>query len=415
MSTTPTLSSPMTPPPVSPAASDATTTSDTADSADTDIHPARVRLRGARRVVVKVGSALLRDTARDPFAHFAAEIMALRRAGRDVVVVSSGAIALGLPILAMDKRPTDLPSLQAAAAAGQSLLMGRWTAAFSWFGASVAQVLLTHDDLKDRRRWKNARGALQVLLARGIIPIVNENDTVSVAEIKLGDNDTLAAAVAGVVDADTVVLLTGAAGLFTGDPGVDAAAVRVPVVEQLNDDVRAFAGAAAAHGTGGMVTKLEAASIAKRHGAQTVIAPGARVGVLAEVFGGVDVGTVVAASPADKRNERRRWIGTLKPRGSIHVDAGAHNALKKNGSLLFAGVCGVDGDFVEGDVVAVVAAGGVIGRGVVAVGADVARQVMGKKTHAAREEVKDLPDELIHRDELVLDDVGPLTGNENSP
>ncbi len=370
-------------------------------------HPARARLRGAKRVVVKVGSALLKDTKRDPFAHFAAELMHLRREGREVVLVSSGAIALGLPILGIDKRPSDLPSLQAAAAAGQSLLMGRWTSAFSWFGASVAQVLLTHDDLKDRRRWKNARGALQVLLARGIIPIINENDTVSVAEIKLGDNDTLAAAVAGVVDADTVVLLTGAAGLYSADPSVDAGAVRVPVVEQLTDDVRALAGAAAAHGTGGMVTKLEAASIAKKHGAQTVIAPGAVVSILADVFAGRDVGTVVVANPADKRNERRRWIGTLKPRGTVHVDSGAKNALKKNGSLLFAGVKSVDGDFAEGDVVAVACDGSVIGRGVVAASADVTRRVMGKKTAAARDAVRELPDELIHRDELVLDDPSP--------
>jgi len=367
------------------------------------LHPARARLVGAKRVVVKIGSALLKSEARDPFAHFAAEIMGLSRAGVEVVVVSSGAIALGLPALKLAARPTDLPTLQAAAAAGQSRLMGRWAQAFSWFSTDVAQVLLTHDDLKDRRRWKNARQSLLVLLERGVVPIVNENDTVSTAEIKVGDNDTLAAAVCGLTDADAVVLLTSAPGLYSKDPTVDPDAVRVPVVEQLTDDVRRLAGGASTHGTGGMITKLEAAAIARRHGAQTVIAPGAVTGILSAVFRGDDVGTVVAASPADKVTERRRWIGTLKARGTITVDAGAVTALQKNASLLFAGVRSVDGDFDAGDVVAIVdAAGKAIAKGLVAVDADSARRVMGMKSADARAVMADLPDELVHRDELTM-------------
>jgi glutamate 5-kinase len=367
-------------------------------------HLARTRLVTAKRVVVKIGSALLKSATRDPFAHFAAEIMGLRREGREVVVVSSGAIALGLTALHLQARPTDLPTLQAAAAAGQSRLMGRWAQAFDWFDVEVAQILLTHDDLKDRRRWCNARQALAVLLERGVVPIINENDTVGVAEIKLGDNDTLAAATAGLVDADVVVLLTGAPGLFTADPHKDPSATRIPIVEQLTDDVRALAGGAAAHGTGGMTTKLEAAAIARRHGAQTVIAPGNEVGILSRVCAGDDVGTVIAASAADRENERRRWIGTLKARGTIVVDAGAARALRTHASLLFAGVTEVSGDFEAGDVVLIVHAGrGVVARGVVAVDADTARQVMGQRTSDARLRWPELPDELVHRDGLVVE------------
>jgi glutamate 5-kinase len=368
------------------------------------MHAARTRLTEARRVVVKIGSALLKSTERDPFAHFAAEVMALRRQGREVVVVSSGAIALGWPSLKFAARPTDLPGLQASAAAGQSRLMARWAQAFGWFDVDVAQVLLTHDDLRDRRRYENARQALLLLLSRGLVPVINENDTVSVDEIKLGDNDTLAAAVSGLVDACAVVLLTGAPGLLTADPTLDPHAVRVPVVDELTDDVRALAGGAANHGTGGMITKLDAATIARRHGAQTVIAPGKTAGVLASVFAGDDIGTVVAASPADRATARRRWIGTLRARASVTVDDGAAAALSRNGSLLWAGIHRIDGDFEPGDVVRIVDQHGrAVGRGLAAVDAETARTVMGRKTVAARALVASLPDELIHRDDLVLD------------
>lgn len=366
--------------------------------------PARSRLTTAKRVVVKIGSALLRSHSHDPFAHFAAEIMDLRRQGKTVVVVSSGAIALGYPSLRFATRPTDLAALQASAAAGQSKLMAHWAQAFGWFDVDVAQILLTHADLLDRRRYNNAKGALAVLLERGLLPIVNENDTVSVDEIKLGDNDTLAAAVSGLIDADAVVLLTNAAGLFTADPGIDPGAQRVAVVDDLTPEVRAFATGAAALGTGGMITKLDAAAIARRHGAQTVIAPGLERGILRRVFAGGDVGTVVSATASDRDTAKRRWIGSLKARGSVVVDDGAVAALLKNSSLLFAGVVGVEGDFAAWDVVTVKdRAGKVFARGLSAVAADTARLVMGKKTADAHALVVDLPDELLHRDDLVLD------------
>ena len=363
---------------------------------------ARASLAGARRVVVKVGSALLKE-GDGAFARFAAEVAALWRDGREVVVVSSGAIALGLEPMGLAERPRDLASLQAAAACGQSRLMARWDVAFAAHGRHVAQILLTHADVNDRRRYLNAKDALERLLAAGVVPIVNENDTVAVEEIKFGDNDTLAGEVCGLVGASVVVLLTGADGLYTADPGVDPAAARVSVVEKI-DDVRAMAGPPAKFGTGGMVTKLDAGGVAQRHGAATVIAPGRAPGVLAQVFAGADVGTVIVpdATPA---KARKRWIATtLRPKGTLRVDDGCVAALKRNASLLFAGVKQVDGDFGPGDAVDVVDEGGtVVARGIVTLAARDAKKVAGLKTLEAQRAVGEpIPDELIHRDDLVL-------------
>lgn len=368
--------------------------------------PAREELRRARSVVVKVGSALLAAREPDPFAGFAAQVARLRADGVRVVLVTSGAIALGFPALGLVERPKDLAGLQAAAAAGQSKLMWRWGEAFARHGVEVAQVLLTHADLRDRRRYLNARQAFLRLLDAGVLPVVNENDTVAVDEIKLGDNDTLAAQVCGLCDAQVVVLLTGAAGLYTADPSVDPTAVRVPVVEVLDDAVRALAGPAARLGTGGMITKLDAAVAAQRHGAGTVIAPGRLDDVLAKVFSGEDVGTLIVAPPGEREGARKRWIGTaLRPRGTIFVDDGAEQALtKKNASLLFAGVRTVDGTFLAGDAVNVARAkdGVVFARGLTRLSSPDARLVAGKKTSEAHGLLPALPDELIHRDDLVL-------------
>jgi glutamate 5-kinase len=366
---------------------------------------ARAELKDARCVVVKVGSALLAQKEPDPFASFAAQIAELRKKGVRVVLVSSGAIALGFPALGLAERPKDLAGLQASAAAGQSKLMWRWGEAFHAHGLEVAQVLLTHADLKDRRRYLNARQAFLRLLDAGVVPVVNENDTVAVDEIKLGDNDTLAAQVCGLCDAQAVVLLTGAAGLFTADPSVDPGAVRIPVVDILDDAVRALAGPAARLGTGGMITKLDAAAAAQRHGAATVIAPGRQPGVLASIFAGDDVGTVIRAPVGEREGARKRWIGTaLRARGTVFVDEGAESALKKNASLLFAGVRKVDGTFLAGDCVNIarVADGSVFARGLVRLSSTDAAVVAGRKSAEAQALLPALPDELIHRDDLVL-------------
>lgn len=365
---------------------------------------ARDELLSARRVVVKVGSALLAKSP-DAFARLAAQVATLRARGLEVAVVSSGAIALGVAPLGLAARPRDLPSLQAAAAAGQSRLMWRWGEAFAAHQLEVAQVLLTHGDLRERRRYLNAKSAMRRLLEAGVIPIVNENDSVSVDEIKLGDNDTLAAEVCGLVDADVVVLLTGAAGLFTADPALDAAAVRIPVVDAIDDRVRALAGPPAALGTGGMVTKLTAAENAGRHGASTVIAPGGVDDVLARLFRGDDIGTLLRAPAGAKESARKRWISTtLRPRGTVYVDEGAERALKKHASLLFAGVREVSGGFTPGDPVDVARAHDrtPFARGLVRLSADDARRVAGMKTTDAQAVLAGLPDELIHRDDLVL-------------
>ena len=232
-------------------------------------------LKRAQTVIVKVGSALLAQGEHpSAFVRIAAQIAQLRAQHRRVVVVSSGAIALGLERLGFAERPTALSALQACAAAGQGRLQRQWDEAFAAHSLGVAQILLTNADLQNRRRFLNAQGALNVLLDRGAIPIVNENDTVSVDEIKLGDNDTLAAQVCGIVGGDVVVLLTSANGLHTNDPSLDPTSERIALVDDIAD-VEKFAKGAARFGTGGMRTKLDAAKIGRTHGAATVIVPGA--------------------------------------------------------------------------------------------------------------------------------------------
>ncbi len=366
---------------------------------------ARRALSRARRVVVKVGSQLL---ASDPgtFGRVADDIAALVGAQRQVVLVTSGAIALGLEPLGLRARPRDLVGLQAAAAAGQSRLMRRWMDVLEGVHERpCAQVLLTHADLADRRRYLNARSALARLLEAGVLPIVNENDTVSVEEIKLGDNDLLAAEVCGLVDAAAVVLLTSADGLMSGDPARDPSATRVPFIEDVGAAEK-LAGKPSKLGTGGMATKLRAAEVARRHGAVTVIAPGGRAGVLAAALRGDDVGSVFATPPETPARARKRWIAhTLRPAGTLLVDDGAVEALRRNASLLFAGVREVSGRFSEGECVDIAAAsdGAVFARGLVTLDATRARKVAGKKSSDARLALGELlPEELVHRDDLVL-------------
>ena len=363
----------------------------------------------SRRLVVKIGSALL--TAQDgsfdveAFAALAGEIGDLVNRGNQIVVVSSGAISLGLAPLGLKQRPADIATLQAAAAAGQSHLMAAYERVFASRGRAAAQVLLTHSDLSDRRRYLNARRALCTLLERGLIPVVNENDTVSVDEIKVGDNDTLAAEVVGLVDADTLVLLTVVDGLYDGDPAADGVAL-IDRVTEIDEHIRAVAGGAGRLGTGGMATKLHAAELAAGHGAPTTLASGRRRGVVAGAIAGTCLGTVFELE-ARRLGARKRWIGqTLRPSGALVVDAGARRALvNQHRSLLPIGVVEVRGDFARGDLVTIEdSAGLAIGRGLVAYDADEARRIIGH--HAA--EIEGLigyrfSDELVHRDDLVVD------------
>ncbi|MFZ9887645.1 MAG: glutamate 5-kinase [Myxococcota bacterium] len=365
---------------------------------------ARSSLAAARRVVVKVGSQLL---AAEPstFARVAADIAALVTAGRQVVLVTSGAIALGLEPLGLTERPRDLVGLQAAAAAGQSRLMRRWMDVCEGVhGMRCAQVLLTHADLADRRRYLNARSALGRLLGAGLLPIINENDTVSVEEIKLGDNDLLAAEVCGLIGAAAVALLTSSDGLMSGDPKSDPTAARIPFVTDVNT-ANGLIGIPSRFGTGGMGTKLRAAELARRHGAVTVIVPGSRAGVLAAAMAGDDVGTVFSPPSESPARARKRWIAhTLRPAGTLIVDEGAKAALEQHASLLYAGVREVRGRFYEGDCVEVALSDGApFARGLVALDHERAAKVAGLKTAAARERLGELlPNELVHKDDLVM-------------
>lgn len=365
----------------------------------------RTTLTATRRLIVKVGSQLLADDP-DIFVRLATEIASLWREGREVVLVTSGAIALGFPVLGLPSRPRDLASLQAAAAAGQGRLMARWGAAFEAAGRPVAQVLLTHADLASRRRYLNARSALMTLLGAGVVPVINENDTVSVEEIKLGDNDLLAAEVCGLVSAELVILLTGADGVMSDDPRHNPLAERIAQLDVIDERVRDAMGKPSALGTGGMRTKLRAAEVARLHGASTLIAPGRRPGVLRALLLGEDVGTWITPPAESPRRARKRWIGhTLKATGVLRVDEGAERALRGQGSLLFAGVREVEGEFAAGDCVEVRRLEGdhLFARGLVALPAADARRVIGLRTDAARDVLGyPLPDELIHRDNLAL-------------
>jgi glutamate 5-kinase len=352
----------------------------------------RAALRKAKRVVVKIGSSTL---ARDEgaYARLARAVRDLRDEDRHVVLVSSGAIALGAHKLGYRGRPKEMARLQAAASAGQSLLMHAYEEAFDREGIAVAQVLLTHADLADRGRANNARAALEALLEAGAVPILNENDAVAVEEIKFGDNDELSAMVTPLVGADVLVLLSDVAGLLDGAGGRvsvvrDVTSEALPLVRSKKSDA----------GTGGMASKIEAARRATLAGAHVVIADATKKGVLGGIFQGEDEGTVFVAA-ARRLPAKKHWIAfTLRPRGDLWLDAGASTAVKSKGtSVLAIGVRGVRGSFDEGDSVRLFGPDGVeLGRGLARCSATEAVRIAGTKDHAEDRAV------LVHRDDLVV-------------
>jgi len=361
-----------------------------------------------RRVVVKVGSrALVGDRLRldeGSISGLVEQIVGVRAGGRQVVLVSSGAIAAGLGELGWTQRPRDLPGLQAAAAAGQARLIGLYRDAFARHGAVVAQVLLTHSDLRARERHLNARNTLSRLLGAGVVPIVNENDTVAVDEIRVGDNDLLSALVANLISADLLVLLTTADGLLSRPPGEGGKLIAR--VESITAEIRAMAGGAGSSvGTGGMRSKLQAAEMVSRCGIPLVIANARLPGVLPRILAGETVGTLFDPGSA-RMAGRKRWIAFFhRPRGQITVDRGAAGALRFRGSSLLAiGVKSVAGDFERGDPVSILDEEGLeIARGLVNYPAPQLRLICGRRSdqiatilgHCEYEEV-------IHRDNLVL-------------
>ena len=368
-------------------------------------------LSAARRVVVKIGSSLLIDAAtrqptRDWLAAVASDLAALKAEGREVIVVSSGSIALGrgrLPALG-----ARLEDKQAAASVGQSLLMAAWSEALAPHGLIAGQVLLTRDDTERRRRWLNARATIQALLTHGVIPIVNENDTVATEEIRYGDNDRLAARTAQLARADLLILLSDVDGLYTADPRRDPNAAHLPFIETLSPDILAMGGGANADagvGTGGMATKLAAAQIARSAGCATIIASGQTLSPLSAIRDGARA-TLIAA-PDGPMAAYKQWIaGSLSPTGVLTLDAGAVAALKAGKSLLPAGVTGVSGGFEKGDCVRLIDPDGrAVGVGLAAYAADEAARLRGRRS----DEIETLlgyrgASVLIHRDDMVLDD-----------
>jgi glutamate 5-kinase len=371
---------------------------------------ARRALTRARRLVVKVGSGLITEPGQGPhegrIGALAADIASLIRDRREVALVSSGAIATGTARLGLEARPRSIPEKQAAAAVGQSALMWQYEHAFKRFGIPVGQVLLTGQDISDRSRYLNARNTLLTLLDFGVLPIVNENDTVAVDEIKVGDNDNLAALVAHLIDADLLVLLTDVEGLYTGDPRRDPGARRLDTVEAVTEAIEGLVyDAAGAVSVGGMSTKLQAAQKAAASGIPMVIASGHEAGVLPRLLKGEAVGTYF--KPRDDRlAARKRWIAfAVPPQGRLTVDAGAKKALTERGkSLLPSGLVEVDGEFQAGEVVALAELDGKeFARGLVNYDASELRRIRGSRTADIEKTLGyKRVDEVVHRDNLVV-------------
>ena len=369
----------------------------------------RPKLESARRLVVKIGSALLVDEEsrglRRPWLDaLSDDLAALKAGGSEIIVVSSGAIALGRHQLGLHRRSMRLEESQAAAATGQIQLAHAYQETLDRHEIAVAQILLTLEDTEERRRHLNASSTLGTLLRMGILPVINENDTVATATIRVGDNDRLAARVAAMMNADVLVLLSDIDGLYTSDPRRNPEAEFVPLVPAITPDILAMAGEAPpGYSSGGMVTKLEAARIAVSGGCNMVIADGRQAHPLAAVSEGARCTWFLAE--IEPLTARKRWIaGTLKPKGLVRVDAGALAALERGKSLLPAGVTAVEGQFERGDTVLVRdPEGREVARGLIAYSSDDAGRILG---HKSREFEAVLGyrgrEELIHRDDLVL-------------
>lgn len=370
--------------------------------------PTAPSLATARRVVVKVGSALLVEDSgeirRKWLEALADDVARLRKRGQEVILVSSGAIAAGRRHLGLLQKILKLEEKQAAAATGQIRLAHAWQDALARHDITVAQILLTPDDTEQRRRHLNARSTINQLLKLGAVPVINENDTVATDEIRFGDNDRLAARVAQMISADTLVLLSDIDGLYTADPRKDKTAQRIDEVDEITPEIEAMAGEAAdGFSHGGMVTKIIAAKIALAAGCRMIITLGKREHPLATIEDGAACTWFLPS--AEPKTARKRWIaGSLKPVGTLHVDAGALTALAAGKSLLPAGVTAVDGNFERGDPVVVCGPDRAeVARGLVAYSSADAARIKG---HKSREIEAILGyrgrDEMIHRDDLVL-------------
>lgn len=363
-----------------------------------------------KRVVIKVGSRVLTGGGDDldttVIGRLAAEVAGVRADGREVVIVSSGAVAAGRPALDLPDRPRTIPQKQAAAAIGQPRLMRAYEEAFAVHGHRVAQVLLTREDLASRQRFLNAQATLDTLLACGVIPIINENDTVAVEEIKFGDNDNLSALVTTLTEAHLLVIMSDIDGFYTANPNCDPNARLIPLVRSITRDLeQAAGGSGSSVGTGGMVTKLAAAKKACRSGAPTVMINGREAGTLERALAGEEVGTFFMPA-RNSLNRRKHWIAyTLKPAGKIVVDSGAREVLASQGkSLLPSGIVKVEGKFERGGCVRVCGMDGrEFARGIVDYSHGEIEKILGHRSG----EIESIlgyryGDEIIHRDNLVV-------------
>lgn len=370
----------------------------------------RQQLGRTKRWVIKIGSALLtndgRGLNRAGIEAWVEQMAALRRAGIELVLVSSGSVAEGMTRLGWKQRPHALHELQAAAAVGQMGLVQAYESCFQTHGMHTAQILLTHDDLSNRSRYLNARSTVRTLVSLGVVPVINENDTVVTDEIRFGDNDTLGALVANLVEADLLVILTDQAGLCDKDPRQHADARVLSEVQADDDRLEAMAsGGAGTLGRGGMLTKVRAARLAARSGTATVIAPGREPAILKRIADGEVVGTLLLPN-TEPLAARKQWLaGHLQMRGRLLLDAGAARVLRESGSSLLAvGVIGVEGDFARGEMVSCVdPSGKEVALGLVNYSAAETRRIKGKPSHQIEQMLGYVGEpELIHRDNLVV-------------
>ncbi len=367
-------------------------------------------LTRTKKVVIKVGSHVLTEPKKGlkeaVLKDLASDVAWLNSKGIQVAIVSSGAVATGMEKLGFDKKPKTIPQKQAMAAVGQSRLMWLYEKSFEKFNGKVAQVLLTHDDLSDRQRFLNAKNTLFTLLGFGVIPIINENDTVAIEEIKFGDNDYLSALVTNLMEADLLIMLTNADGLYGDDPKINKDARLIPLVKEISPDfLNALKGPSEPFGTGGMITKVEAAEKTSHFGIPTIIANGEVPHMLIKIFHGEDVGTLFLPKE-ESLSSRKHWIAfSIRPSGEIILDDGAKKAVVEGGkSLLPSGIVEVKGEFNLGDAVSCKDSSGVeLARGLVNYGSRELTQIKGLKTS----EIEGCLgykyyDEVIHRDDLVV-------------
>lgn len=368
-------------------------------------------IRAASRIVVKVGSGVLTgekyaDVDESVIAEIARQVSRLIRDGRRVVVVSSGSVAIGARAMKVGRRGMSIPVKQAAAALGQGDLITLWSRHFAAEGFKVGQILLTHDDLSNRRRFLNARNTMYTLFEYGVTPVINENDTVAVHEIKFGDNDTLAARVTNLVEADLLAILSDVDGLYTADPRINNEAEKIDYVEEVDERVTSIAGDSSSRvGLGGMASKVRAAGEAARFGTPTLILPGAKKGSLLEAMEGAEIGTFFFPH-SDRLSSKKHWIEyTLRPKGSLSVDEGARDALINKGkSLLALGITSVEGDFESGEAVSLVGPDGVaFAKGLVNYNSHEIEKIKGKHSSEIEGVLGyKVYDEVAHRDDMVF-------------